>query len=97
HCLRISAKTDDIMDKPCLFVKDAIGVHTANSLTGDFSVETANAFLCENGEFVKPVKKAMISGNVFDILKSSITISKETKTFDGAVVPRIRIPDMQVI
>lgn len=97
HCLRISAKTDNIMDKPCLFVKDAIGVHTANSLTGDFSVETANAFLCENGEFVKPVKKAMISGNVFDILKSSITISKETKTFDGAVVPRIRIPDMQVI
>jgi PmbA protein len=97
HCLRIAAPVSDVMDKPCLFVREVIGAHTANSLTGEFSVEVANAFFAESGKFVRPVKKAMISGNVFDILRSGVHISAETKTFDGAVVPKMRIDSMQVI
>lgn len=97
HCLRIAAPVSDVMDKPCLFVREVIGAHTANSLTGEFSVEVANAFFAESGKFVSPVKKAMISGNVFDILKSGVHISAETKTFDGSVVPKMRIDSMQVI
>ena len=97
HCLRISGEVSDVTREPCMFVREVIGAHTANPLTGEFSVEVANAFLMEDGEFVRPVKKAMIAGNVFDLLKNIDGISAETKTFDGAVVPKMRIGDMQVI
>jgi len=60
-------------------------------------VEVANAFFAESGKFTRPVKKAMISGNIFDILRSGVHISAETKTFEGAVVPKMRIESMQFI
>ncbi len=47
-----------------LLVHGLIGAHTSNPISGDFSVETRNAFL--DG---RPVKKAIISGNIFDLLK----------------------------
>ncbi|HJJ37730.1 MAG: TldD/PmbA family protein [Methanocorpusculum sp.] len=97
HCLKIDAPKADVMDKPCLYVREVIGAHTANSLTGEFSVEVANAFFAESGRFTRPVKKAMISGNIFDILRGGVSISAETKTFDGAIVPKMRIENMQVI
>ena len=97
HCLRIEAPKADLLQKPCLYINEVIGAHTANELTGEFSVETANAFLCEGGQFVRPVKKAMISGNVFEILSKEICVSEEVKALGGAVVPKMRIPDLQVV
>ena len=97
HCLQVSGTVADVTKEPCLFVREVIGAHTANPLTGEFSVEVANAFLMEDGEFVQPVKKAMIAGNVFEILQQVDGISAETKVFDGAIVPKMRIPSMQVI
>ena len=97
HCLTISAPTENVLERPCLFVKEVIGAHTANPLTGEFSVEVANAFLAEGGKLNRPVKKAMLAGNVFDILKGEITISQSAKAFSGALVPQMRIPDLQVI
>ena len=97
HCLRVSGDVCDVTREPCLFVREVIGAHTANPLTGEFSVEVANAFLMEDGEFVQPVKKAMIAGNVFEMLRQIEGISAETKVFDGAVVPRMRISSQQVI
>ena len=97
HCLTISAPMENVLERPCLFVKEVIGAHTANPLTGEFSVEVANAFLAEGGKLNRPVKKAMLAGNVFDILKGEITISQSAKAFSGALVPQMRIPDLQVI
>lgn len=97
HCLRLSGNVMDVTKEPCLFVREVIGAHTANPLTGEFSVEVANAFLMEDGAFVQPVKKAMIAGNVFEMLRGIEGISADTRTFDGAVVPKMRIPQMQVI
>ena len=97
HCLTISAPAENVLERPCLFVKEVIGAHTANPLTGEFSVEVANAFLAEGGKLKRPVKKAMLAGNVFDILKGEITISQSAKAFSGALVPQMRIPDLQVI
>ncbi|MDR3102370.1 MAG: TldD/PmbA family protein [Methanocalculaceae archaeon] len=97
HCLRLSGDVTGVTEDPCVFVREVIGAGTTNPLTGEFSVEVANAFLMEDGEFVTPVKKAMIAGNVFDILKNLGGISAETKTFDGAIAPKMRIPEMQII
>jgi len=97
HCLTIAAPEENVLQKPCMYIKEVIGAHTANPLTGEFSVEVANAFLAENGKFIDPVKKAMIAGNVFDILKNGVTISHERKAMQGALVPLMRINDLQVI
>ena len=97
HCLTITAPVEDVMEKPCLYVKEVIGAHTANPLTGEFSVETANAFLAEGGELVQPVKKAMLAGNVFDILAGTLSVSEHVKPLPGALVPRMRIAGLQVI
>lgn len=97
HCLRVDAPVADVLEKPCLYVNEVIGAHTANPLTGEFSVEVANAFLCEGGAFTRPVHKAMISANVFEILEKEISISAETRALSGAVVPKMRIPDVQVV
>ena len=97
HCLTISAPVENVLEHPCLYVKEVIGAHTANPLTGEFSVEVANAFIADGGELLRPVKKAMLAGNVFEILKGDITISQSTKAFNGALVPMMRIPDLQVI
>ncbi|MEM0372428.1 MAG: TldD/PmbA family protein [archaeon] len=53
-----------------VFVYDVIGVHNANELTGDFSMEISNAAFLNNGELTKPVSKCSITGNFFDVLKS---------------------------
>jgi PmbA protein len=97
HCLRMSGPIDDITEDPCLFVHEVIGAHTANPLTGEFSVEVANAFLTEEGEFTQPIKKAMIVGNVFEMLQQIDGISAETKVFNCAIVPKMRFPSVQVI
>ncbi|MDO5846662.1 MAG: metallopeptidase TldD-related protein, partial [Methanocorpusculum sp.] len=97
HCLRISAPEADVLQEPCMYVREVIGAHTANPLTGEFSVEVANAFLADGGELAVPVKKAMIAGNIFDILKGDMQISRTARTFAGAIVPMMRVPDVQVI
>lgn len=97
HCLKIDAPVSDVLERPALYVREVIGAHTANPLTGDFSVEVANAFFAEGGELARPVKKAMLSGNVFDILKGDISVSKSTRAFNGALVPMMKVLDLQVI
>ena len=53
-----------------IYINTVIGAHTANFISGDFSVEARNAFTIEKGELSKPIRSLMLSGNVFDILKS---------------------------
>ncbi|MBW9220300.1 TldD/PmbA family protein [Methanothermococcus sp. SCGC AD-155-N22] len=54
-----------------LQINGLIGCHTSNPITGDFSVEIFNSYIVKDGERV-PVKKGMLSGNIFEILKSAI-------------------------
>lgn len=46
------------------------GTHTANEFSGDFSVEAKNAFFIKNGRITYPVKSALVSGNIFEMLKN---------------------------
>jgi PmbA protein len=79
-----------------IYINTVIGAHTANAISGDFSVEGRNAFLIENGE-LKPLKSVMISGNVFDMLKNIDGAGKDVRRVGGIVTPSIRISEMSVI
>jgi PmbA protein len=91
-------KTDVVADtKSGVFVNTVIGAHTANSISGDFSVEARNAFTIKDGALDKPVKSLMISGNVFQILKNITGAGLEVRKVGGTITPSIRVSDLSVI
>jgi PmbA protein len=91
----------DIMDisdiEEGIITTDVLGAHTANPISGDFSVEANNAFKIENGEIGEPVKKAMLSGNIFNVMKTASGISGETRQIGTFVIPRILASSLRVV
>jgi PmbA protein len=75
-----------------LVVHGLIGAHTSNPISGDFSVETRNAFL--EG---KPVKKAIISGNIFELLRKVKGFGEDYKQFSSVLTPTIQFSDVRVV
>ncbi|EKQ55736.1 MAG: putative Zn-dependent protease-like protein [Methanobacterium sp. Maddingley MBC34] len=83
--------------KEGLLVTDVLGAHTANPISGDFSVEAMNAFKIEKGELAHPVKNAMLSGNIFSILKDSKAASEKTRQLGPFIVPPITVSSLRVV
>lgn len=90
-----------------LITKGFIGAHTANIASGDFSVALDCPFKIENGEKSYPIKEAMISGNIFDLLKNVEAVGNDVKQFEfnlmGAMIkdsslisPSILVRDVSV-
>ena len=91
-------QTDVIADTQSgVFVNTVIGAHTANSISGDFSVEARNAFTIKDGALDKPIKSLMISGNAFDLLKQITGAGFDVRKVGGIITPSIRVSDISVI
>ncbi|MDO5850388.1 MAG: TldD/PmbA family protein [Methanobacteriaceae archaeon] len=75
---------------------DVLGAHTANPFSGDFSVEVNNGFKIINGEIGKGVKKAMISGNIYEILSDCEAIG-EIKQRGSFIIPKLLVHNLRVI
>lgn len=90
-------QTDVIADTHLgIFVNTVIGAHTANSISGDFSVEARNAFTIKDGALDKPIKSLMISGNVFELLKQITGAGFDVRKVGGIITPSIRVSNMSV-
>lgn len=74
-----------------------LGAHTANPISGDFSVEASNAFKIENGELTDPINKAMISGNIFEIMKNVEGLNSEIKQYGSFILPKLIVHDLRVV
>ena len=74
-----------------------LGAHTANPISGDFSVEASNAFKIENGELSDPINKAMISGNIFEIMKSVEGLKSEVKQYGSYIIPKLLVHNLRVV
>ena len=74
-----------------------LGAHTANPISGDFSVEASNAFKIENGELTDPINKAMISGNIFEIMKKVEGLKTEIKQYGPFIMPKLLVHDLRVV
>jgi PmbA protein len=83
--------------KSGVFVNTIIGAHTANSISGDFSVEARNAFTIKDGVLDKPIKSLMISGNAFELLRNITGAGLDVRKVGGIITPSVRISDMSVI
>ncbi|WP_440947692.1 TldD/PmbA family protein [Methanosarcina sp. T3] len=80
-----------------VFVNTIIGAHTANSISGDFSVEARNAFTIKDGALDKPIKSLMISGNAFELMKNITGAGFDVRKVGGIITPSIRVSGMSVI
>ncbi|MGC9515330.1 TldD/PmbA family protein [Methanocrinis sp.] len=76
-------------------VTGVIGAHTANSVSGDFSVEARNVFLVEDGALVRPIRSLMLAGNVFDLL-GSMEAGTDPRMVGSMVVPTVKA-EMKVV
>jgi PmbA protein len=62
-------KRETLVEDKGLYVDKVMGVHTANPVSGDFSVVAAPALLLEHGEVTGRVDSVMLSGNTPEVLK----------------------------
>lgn len=80
-----------------VIVHTLIGAHTANPISGDFSVEARNSFLIKNGEIASPIKSMMISGNIFEVLKNIDGVGKDIRKVGDVITPTVRAAKMRVV
>jgi len=97
HNFIVDGKREQILDERAVYVHNVVGAHTANPMSGDYSVELSNAFWMEDGEFDKPVRSAMMSGNVFDLHRDIAGLSRESRAVGSLIVPSIRINKLRII
>jgi PmbA protein len=81
---------DLLAETKCLLVGGLIGAHTANPISGDFSVEAKNAFLIGPGEVARPIRSLMLTGNFFELLKD-IEVGRDVRVVGGIVTPTVKV------
>ncbi|MDY6966530.1 MAG: TldD/PmbA family protein [Halobacteriota archaeon] len=80
-----------------VLITSVIGGHTANPVSGDFSLDGRNAYLVKDGSIEEPIKQVMISGNVFDLLKNINGLDTDVRMVGNVIVPTVRVRDMRVL
>lgn len=78
-----------------LLVTGLMGLHTANPISGDFSLG-ATGLLIENGQLTKPVKGIVIAGNMQDLLQNIEAVGNDLTFFGGRGSPSLRISAVSI-
>jgi PmbA protein len=97
HNFVVDGKRGEILDERVVYVHSVVGAHTANPMSGDFSVEISNAFWMEDGGFEEPVRSAMMSGNVFDMHRDIAGLSRETRAIGSLILPSVKLHKQRLI
>jgi len=71
-------------------VNGLIGAHTANPISGDFSVEARNVFYITPGEDPKPIRSLMLAGNIFEILLD-VELGTDVRSVGAIVTPTAKV------
>ncbi len=78
-----------------LYVVEVLGMHTANPISGDFSVGVAG-LLIENGELTRPVRGMAVGGNIIELLEAVDAVGSDLKFFGGRGSPTLRVRALTV-
>jgi PmbA protein len=97
HNFIVDGKRETVDDERVMYVHNIVGAHTANPMSGEFSVELSNAFWMENGEFQEPIRSAMLSGNVFDLHHAIIGLSAKSRAIGSLILPSVKINKQRII
>jgi PmbA protein len=97
HNFVVDGKRNEVADERVVYIHNVVGAHTANPMSGEFSVELSNAFWMEGGEFDVPIRSAMLSGNVFDMHQNISGLSNESRAIGSMILPSIKINKQRII
>ncbi|KJS88315.1 MAG: peptidase C69 [Peptococcaceae bacterium BICA1-8] len=78
-----------------LYVTDVMGMHTANPISGDFSLGASGIWI-ENGELTRPVRGIAIAGNLQELLGNIDGVSNDLTFFVGKGAPTIKINNISI-
>ncbi len=78
-----------------LFITEAMGIHTANPISGEFSIGV-NGLLIEGGRVSFPVKEAVISGNLLDLFLKIESLGDDLKFYGKLGSPSLLIRDIDI-
>lgn len=78
-----------------ILILSAMGVHTANPVSGDFSIGISGLWI-ENGSVLYPVKEAIISGNILEMFKKVEGVGNDLVFYGNTGSPSILIGEMDI-
>lgn len=78
-----------------LYVTEVMGMHTANPISGDFSLGAAGIWI-EKGRLTYPVRGVAIAGNILDLLDGIEGVGADLTFFGGKGAPTVRISRMTI-
>ncbi len=76
------------------WILDLIGVHTADPVTGDFSLG-ASGFWIEKGKKA-PVRGVAVSGNLHELLKQVVRVGSELRFYHSFGAPPMLISAIDI-
>lgn len=78
-----------------LMVTELMGLHTANPVSGDFSVG-ASGFKITNGKLDHPVKGVAIAGNLIDLFGHVVSVADDFRFFGNVGAPSFLVESLAV-
>ena len=73
-----------------LWVRDVLGLHTVDPISGDFSVGCSGLWI-RGGEVAHPVTGAALAGNLLDLLGAVGAVGSDLRFFDGVGAPSLLV------
>jgi len=77
------------------YVTSVMGMHTANPISGDFSVGAAGVWI-KNGEFAQAVRGVAIAGNILDLMEGIDAVGDDLRFFGSQGAPTVRINQITI-
>ncbi len=78
-----------------LLIKEVMGIHTANPISGDFSVGISG-FWIENGKIQYPVRGVTLSGNILDLFQKIEAVGSDFRLWGNIGSPSLAIGEMDI-
>lgn len=78
-----------------LMITDVMGLHTANPISGDFSLG-ATGFLIEGGKLVRPVRGVTVAGNLLDLLSKVTRVGSDLRMYGSSGAPTLLVDSLSV-
>jgi PmbA protein len=76
-------------------VNEVMGMHTANPITGDFSLGVTG-FLIKNGKKTTPVKGLALAGNIITLFKNVLQVGNDLRFYGKVGSPTLLIESMEI-
>jgi len=91
-------KSRDELFEECstgLYVTEMLGIHTADPISGDFSVGAAGRWI-DGGELSRPVRGITVAGNIKDVLRRIEAVGNDSK-FSGQIgAPSVLVRELAI-